>query len=359
MWKTALLAGVLLVCSLLNVEALSARSDNSVFRSAAAVWHMKDLQDDVGRNGLKAIGAVAVGVPITGKERVDSLAIGSDGLVANLNGGYLNAGQGANGALNLTGSALTLGIRLRAPSGVWGQPLLSKHGGHDRLVYNLFSFPTAIGFELGIQGRPGMTQVSAPFAKIGAKAWHTIVCRYDGHSLCLFVDGVRMDQADVTGTLRTGNSEPVLIGAESVNGTVKSGWQGQIDYAALWNRPLSDAEIVHLSGTPAQVARHAKEYREMRLLPPPPDLYQEKYRPQFHFTARQWTVNSLNPGQQEEGWLNDINGLIYLNGQYHLFLQRWAKCWLHAVSTDLIHWTEVQPAFWDDHRFGTGVQSGG
>ncbi len=87
-------------------------------------------------------------------------------------------------------------------------------------------------------------------------------------------------------------------------------------------------------------------------------LYVEKYRPQFHVTARQWTVDKPNPQQREEGWINDINGLIYHKGQYHLFAQRWARCWLHFVSKDLIHWTELQPAFWDDDRFGSGVQSG-
>ena len=97
----------------------------------------------------------------------------------------------------------------------------------------------------------------------------------------------------------------------------------------------------------------------MPLLPTPTDLYQEKYRPQFHFTARQWTTRTLNPGQREEGWLNDPNGLIHLHGEYHLFAQRWNKCWIHAVSTDLVHWTELQPAFWEDPRFGSGVQSGG
>jgi fructan beta-fructosidase len=91
---------------------------------------------------------------------------------------------------------------------------------------------------------------------------------------------------------------------------------------------------------------------------PPADLYREKYRPQFHVTARQWTVRKLNPGMREEGWINDVNGLIYHHGQYHLFAQRWARCWLHLVSKDLVHWTELQPAFWDDKRFGTGVQSG-
>ena len=86
-------------------------------------------------------------------------------------------------------------------------------------------------------------------------------------------------------------------------------------------------------------------------------LYHESMRPQFHFTARQWTMDRLNPGMREEGWINDLNGLIYYEGEYHLFAQRWAKCWLHAVSKDLVHWTELPPAFWEE-AVGSGVQSG-
>jgi sucrose-6-phosphate hydrolase SacC (GH32 family) len=86
-------------------------------------------------------------------------------------------------------------------------------------------------------------------------------------------------------------------------------------------------------------------------------LYHEALRPQFHFTAREWTMDRLNPGQQQEGWANDLNGLIYYDGEYHLFAQRWAKCWIHAVSRDLIHWTELPPAFWEE-RSGVGDQSG-
>lgn len=86
-------------------------------------------------------------------------------------------------------------------------------------------------------------------------------------------------------------------------------------------------------------------------------LYQESLRPQFHFTARQWTMDRLNPGPKEEGWLNDMNGLIYYDGEYHLFAQRWWKCWIHAVSRDLIHWTELEPAFWEE-KADSGVQSG-
>lgn len=86
-------------------------------------------------------------------------------------------------------------------------------------------------------------------------------------------------------------------------------------------------------------------------------LYQEALRPQFHFTARQWTMDRLNPREREEGWLNDLNGLIYYDGEYHLFAQRWNKCWVHAVSRDLIHWTELEPAFWEE-ELDSAVQSG-
>jgi sucrose-6-phosphate hydrolase SacC (GH32 family) len=86
-------------------------------------------------------------------------------------------------------------------------------------------------------------------------------------------------------------------------------------------------------------------------------LYRETLRPQVHFTARQWTMDRLNPGPKEEGWLNDLNGLIYYDGEYHLFAQRWWKSWLHAVSRDLIHWTELEPAFWEE-KSETGDQSG-
>jgi fructan beta-fructosidase len=86
-------------------------------------------------------------------------------------------------------------------------------------------------------------------------------------------------------------------------------------------------------------------------------LYRESLRPQFHFTARQWTMDRLNPGPKQEGWLNDLNGLIYYDSEYHLFAQRWWKCWLHAVSHDLVHWTELEPAFREEKN-DTGSQSG-
>ena len=74
------------------------------------------------------------------------------------------------------------------------------------------------------------------------------------------------------------------------------------------------------------------------------DPYGQPLRPQIHFTTK-------------VGWISGSCGLVFSDGVYHLCYQHnpagseWSNMhWGHAVSTDLIHWSEQPDVLFPDSR---------
>ena len=70
---------------------------------------------------------------------------------------------------------------------------------------------------------------------------------------------------------------------------------------------------------------------------------EEQFRPNFHFTPK-------------NNWMNDPNGMFFLDGVYHLYFQyypdgnKWGPMhWGHATSTDMMRWKEQPIALYPDN----------
>lgn len=106
-------------------------------------------------------------------------------------------------------------------------------------------------------------------------------------------------------------------------------WWGYLDVSSLSGKTVT----LKIQQMPTKSAGWTA-IRTADSLPAAVSLYSEKLRPQLRFS-------------QKRGWNNDPNGMVFLDGKYHFFWQsnpvgwNWNNMyWGHAVSDDLVTWTE-------------------
>lgn len=337
------------ICSL---ALLIACQPQNHFKDAIAVWSLSDLNDQAADNSrLKAHGEIQF-VTLEKADAKESARRGGDGIAAQFGEAWLNAGQGINEEVNISGKNLSILVRIKPnTTGSGYMPLLNKAGDDQSIAYSIAL--NTIGEDVYIESMIGSDDIAGAhlltykLPKEELCRWHDILFRFNGKVSELYVDGQLRDDEVTVGEIRDWNRKPLLIGAqykqpygyaEPAADQVDTRFRGLIDHVALWNRYLSDDEVCKLSGV--------TELKDGR-----PEYYTEKYRPQFHFSAK-------------KNWLNDPNGLVYYDGVYHMFYQYMPphrpgayKDWGHAVSTDLVHWTQTSTPI-TPHKVWAGCWSG-
>ena len=362
-------------------SSTSEAAELSPLKDAVAVWHMADRDGQAGERARLAIqGNVNLGVNLDGPERESSLRRGGDGRVAEFGGGYLIAGQGAAEALHLSGDKMTFCIRLRDSAGKWDAPLFARHAPNDEFGKILYAAPlnkAMVGFpqfnrikedkaveflwrttplkdrvhpKYYNEGKPtnwfkfivdgeakydqltegdfvnGVLRLQAPTELIGPDRWHDVVVRFNRAKLEMFVDGVPLDEDWPHGNLHQFQG-PFLIGAGFQDGKLLSGFQGQIDHVALWDRALTDEEVAALSGGAEEAAR-----RDVEILGPPKRVTQY------------WRPRGYNK------FIGDCMTFSH-DGTFHVFFLsdrghgagKWGMLgspWGHVSTKDFVHWQE-------------------
>jgi beta-fructofuranosidase len=215
----------------------------------------------------------------------------------------------------ISGKALTAVVALRLPPPAQAAEIVCWTGKGARIVVRLALGLTdsqpALIVEFATDARDEPLRLSMPLAALGEGGIAVIALRFSGLRLELFADGVLVDEEWPMGSL------------PAPEGRLRIGTA--VDRLALWNRALTDDELIGLAGGAEGLAA-----RELRILGPPIPVGQF-WRPRGFNT----NVGDCMP--------------FFHDGRFHLFylfnrrnhMSRWGLGgheWAHMSTADLIHW---------------------
>ena len=191
----------------------------------------------------------------------DRTGLGNDGtLVGGVTFTSGKVGQafnfdGASGYVNITDSnslhlsTFTIDAWVNASDITQEHAILIKHT-FSPISGNEFAYGLRVNSGGVLEGRitdiTGTVSSVVATATISANAFYHVAFTNDGAALRLYIDGQPAGSAATTLTPVT-NTEPVVIGAESTTLGIISFWKGLIDEVELYDRALSDAEILAIA----------------------------------------------------------------------------------------------------------------
>lgn len=88
-------------------------------------------------------------------------------------------------------------------------------------------------------------EVEAAFDVVKLGQWSHVGCRYDGAEVELFVDGARVAALDASGSMATGDSEPMTLGSNSPD--FDEPCMGELDRVTIFSRAVTDEEMAVLA----------------------------------------------------------------------------------------------------------------
>ena len=159
----------------------------------------------------------------------------------NGNGNYVDTKFG-NGLIYPDGVSLQLWVRSTDSD---DSGLIISRGGGDGATAEFLGINAGSGQGIPCTNVYGVSDVAVCADKtINDNEWHHVVGTYDSSEISIYLDGVKFSDSSI-GTAKTTDNFKIGWDDHSSSQTIRF-FKGNIDEVGIWNRALSQEEVLHL-----------------------------------------------------------------------------------------------------------------